>query len=342
MLGLKLLLLTHSVDRHAGGVGSVVCAAANAFKDNTDWEVIVVCINRKRYFGEDVYGFFRAIFIILIFSPNIVHQHGIWNLSSLVSRLVRLILRNKLAVFPHGMLAMDSLKSRSLLKELFWKLVECPNIQNCDLIWSADEEQKNSILPNNCSFVVHNPIPNFSSEIKIKKTGATDTFLYLGRLDPKKNIIGIINEFRKVSSQKDVRLVIAGDGEPEYTKTLFTASEGDKRIRFTGFVTGKEKTELLRQADFGLFNSEHEGLQITLVECCYFYCVPIVNSASNARFLTNINGALEAGQFITASDFLYAHNLSLDERETISKIANAECKRLFSPERYVHNIRNIM
>lgn len=332
--------MTHSVDRYSGGVGSVVRAAADAFLNSSDYEVIVVCVNRKRRLCEDFYGFLRALYITLKYRPDVIHQHGIWNFSSLVSRIASLFSRSKLVIFPHGMLAQGSLARDSKLKNIFWKFVEYPNISNGTLIWSAKEEQCNSIIPQHNSYVVYNPVPNEFAEKKIKKSNSLDTFLFLGRLDPKKNILEIINEFKNLSAEKDLRLVIAGDGDSAYTDALRTASKDDDRISFTGYVSGEKKAQLLERADFCLFNSEHEGLQVTLVECCYFYCVPIVNSASNASFLTKLKGTIETGRYITDTDLLYAHNLTVEERHKISSIANSECKRLFLPETYVDNFMN--
>ena len=98
--------------------------------------------------------------------------------------------------------------------------------------------------------------------------------LFLGRLVPEKRPELLIEAFKRLDTDK--RLVIAGGASDtsEYEKELRDMAEGDKRILFTGFVTGDILAELYSNAYCYVLPSDVEGMPMSLLEamaygrCC--------------------------------------------------------------------------
>ncbi len=90
--------------------------------------------------------------------------------------------------------------------------------------------------------------------------------LFLGRLVPEKGIHFLINAYKELETQ--LPLVIAGGASHtgEYESELHALAKGDERIIFTGFVQGKELSELYSNAYLYILPSELEGMPISLLE----------------------------------------------------------------------------
>ena len=89
--------------------------------------------------------------------------------------------------------------------------------------------------------------------------------VFLGRLDPIKRVELLIDAFSTVASGPRLsrwRLIIAGDGDPEYARALRDRAAGSAagdRIEFTGWVSGREKADVLEEADLLALLSRHEN-----------------------------------------------------------------------------------
>ncbi len=98
--------------------------------------------------------------------------------------------------------------------------------------------------------------------------------LFLGRIVPEKGIRYLIEAFKQVKT--DRKLVIAGgssDTEAFFEEMKALAAE-DKRILFTGFVSGRPLEELYSNAYIYTLPSDLEGMPLSLLEamsygnCC--------------------------------------------------------------------------
>ena len=104
--------------------------------------------------------------------------------------------------------------------------------------------------------------------------------LYLGRLVPEKRPELLIEAFKGLDTEK--RLVIAGGGSDtsEFERSLHELASGDKRILFTGFVSGEPLEELYSNAYAYVLPSDVEGMPMSLLEamaygrCCVTSDVP--------------------------------------------------------------------
>lgn len=99
-----------------------------------------------------------------------------------------------------------------------------------------------------------------------------DFFLYIGTLEPRKNIAGLIAAFDTLVSRhprrfKDVQLVLAGAKgfhfEDNY-EAIQTVKAGS--VRYLGYVTPKEKLALLALTKAFVFPSLYEGFGLPVLE----------------------------------------------------------------------------
>ena len=105
------------------------------------------------------------------------------------------------------------------------------------------------------------------------------TLLYPARINSVKRQIEIVNHLKgKLDSR--VRILFAGTG-PQYEE-LEEVCKGEEQFKALGFRD--DIPELMRQCDFMLLFSDHEGLPISLIEACKYGLPAICN---------NVGGNLE-------------------------------------------------
>jgi glycosyltransferase involved in cell wall biosynthesis len=94
--------------------------------------------------------------------------------------------------------------------------------------------------------------------------------LYLSRLDPKKNLEGVLDALALVRDDwPPLHLTVAGSGDAAYTQSLrehATALGLDQRVRWLGHVDGEAKRRAFEQADFFVLASHTENFGIAAAE----------------------------------------------------------------------------
>ncbi len=96
--------------------------------------------------------------------------------------------------------------------------------------------------------------------------------LSLARLHPKKQIELLIHAFLDLHSQADLqtwKLVIAGDGHPDYVqhlRALVRQRGGEAAVLFTGWLDGIEKHAVLQEAALMAQPSLHENFGLSIAE----------------------------------------------------------------------------
>ncbi|MCK4919192.1 MAG: glycosyltransferase family 4 protein [Candidatus Pacebacteria bacterium] len=107
-------------------------------------------------------------------------------------------------------------------------------------------------------------VENNESEVRKKYKLPEKYILYLGTIEPRKNIVSIIRAFEKLkynTKDKDLKLVIAGSKGWLY-KNVFEVAENSKYkkdIIFTGFVDDEDKSVLYKLAGIFVYPSFYEG-----------------------------------------------------------------------------------
>jgi glycosyltransferase involved in cell wall biosynthesis len=114
--------------------------------------------------------------------------------------------------------------------------------------------------------VIPNAVDNQYSAVEPKDTGYR-YILFIGSLNPRKNLKGAVEGFRifKSESIEDIRLVIIGSDKAIFVKNGANANRSDDVI-LLGYVDDKEKWAWIKGAEMLMFPSFLEGFGIPILE----------------------------------------------------------------------------
>ncbi|NQU99623.1 MAG: glycosyltransferase family 4 protein [Parcubacteria group bacterium] len=113
--------------------------------------------------------------------------------------------------------------------------------------------------------------PKDKDKIKEKFDIKQDFILFIGTLQPRKNIEGLISAFDKLRGNKifeNYQLVIAGKKGWNY-KDIFEKVRSralTKKVLFTNYISKEDKTRLLNAASCFCFPSFYEGFGLSILE----------------------------------------------------------------------------
>ncbi len=158
-------------------------------------------------------------------------------------------------------------------------------LKNAAKIIAVSENTKNDLVnlyggnPDKISVVHHGvnkvsniTYPSFAKAAAGKQVSDTVNYvLYIGRLELKKNILGIIeayNKFRTQNAQSRVRLILAGNAGFGFSKIEGAIKQSlfEKDIVLKDYVSEKEKYDLLQNAAVFLYPSFYEGFGMPVLE----------------------------------------------------------------------------
>ena len=107
--------------------------------------------------------------------------------------------------------------------------------------------------------------------------------LYIGRIEQKKNIEGILEAYRILKEKYQIphQLVLAGAPGYGYEKIKFQVSSFKFQVLQLGYVSDEEKWCLLSNADIFLFPSFYEGFGLPVLEA-QTTGVPVVTSFNSS------------------------------------------------------------
>jgi glycosyltransferase involved in cell wall biosynthesis len=198
-----------------------------------------------------------------------------------------------LLISPRGMLESWSLKRSQIKKQLAWLLYEQTNIIKAHTLHATSVEEVNSIrrlslqkpialIPNG----VH--IPDFSKktcrEILVQsfpELAEKKWMLFLSRIHPKKGLDNLLQVWQKLATKfSDWHLVIAGPNQIGYQAQLQSLTVElalEKRVTFTGMLSGERKEAALWNTDLFVLPTHSENFGIAVAEALA-HAVPVVTT----------------------------------------------------------------
>ncbi len=167
----------------------------------------------------------------------------------------------------------------STAKQYWWHKIIAPKNQceRADTILTPSENTKRDIVdyykisPEKIK-VIYPGVKQFpnsgfrTAEIKKKYNLPESYILFLGTIEPRKNIIGLIEAFEKITS--NIYLIIAGAPgwkNEEIFERAKKSSRNDK-IKFIGFVEPNDKPALYAGAELFIYPSLYEGFGFPVLE----------------------------------------------------------------------------
>ena len=122
----------------------------------------------------------------------------------------------------------------------------------------------------NFQFPISNKIPNPKYQNSKYEILNTKYLLFIGRLEERKNIVGIIKAFEILKEKYKIphKLVLAGKFGfgAESIKNKIENSQYREDIILPGYVSDEEKFELLKNAEVFLFPTFYEGFGLPILE----------------------------------------------------------------------------
>lgn len=213
---------------------------------------------------------------------SVLHLHGPWIPGNLQLAAVARRTGTPYVLSVHGMLDDWAMAQRSWKKRLFLHLLGGRFIRRAARIHlTAEEERRQAsrwigqtatiVLPPLFDLDPYRSLPG--PELAVQQFSITvgkPTILFLSRLHPKKGIDILIDTIAELRRRgQEVRLIIAGVGEPTYEAALLeqvARLKLDDRIQFVGQVGGEAKHFLLQAVDLMALPTSQENFGLALIE----------------------------------------------------------------------------
>ena len=209
---------------------------------------------------------------------DIVHAHGLFSFAPVAAAFLARRAGVPYVLRPLGVLGSYGMtRHHPLLKKMSLALIERPLIEAASAIHftSRAERDEAAALGLKCRGVV---IPlgidagRSTGQERRKRPNGAEPFklLSLSRIDPKKNLEGLIRALALVAARNPaVSLSIAGRGDRRYVATLQALARAldiADRVHWLGHVEGERKAEALATASAFVLPSYAENFGLAVVE----------------------------------------------------------------------------
>jgi glycosyltransferase involved in cell wall biosynthesis len=107
--------------------------------------------------------------------------------------------------------------------------------------------------------------------------------LFIGTIQPRKNIEYIIKAFKQISEHYPHQLILAGapGDSSENAEKLITEFGLNDRVTLLGYISDEERDNLYRHADVFVYPSKYEGFGLVLLEAMS-YNIPVITADNSA------------------------------------------------------------
>ena len=256
---------------------------------------------------------------------DVIHVHAVFSHSSAAAMYRARKARRPYIVRPLGNLAPYSLTRSRARKQFFLACGGRALIESAGAVHCTSDEESHEITTNfrvQRAFSVPNGVDDRLFEID--DSNREKVIVYIGRLHPKKNCESLIRAFATtVRDFPQWRLIIAGDGDPRYVRTIHALARPVGNIEFAGWVDQSERLQLLRRASLFVLPSAHENFGIAAAQAMAAGVPPILSEGVN---LSSEVRAGEAGWVVGTSPAALATTMSAalsDSNETRRRAQNA-------------------
>lgn len=222
---------------------------------------------------------------------DLVEIHGVFDFPSVLTSAIARRTRTPYLVHPHNQLDPWDLKKHRLLKSVVGPMIIRRTIRGAERLVTGTPMERDRLRTYGarpqCAVV---PLPYL-----VVSEGADPTafraqhglagdqiILFLGRIDHQKGLGFLIDAFEKVArALPNVRLVIAGDNDSAYGRTLLAVVHEKRlaaRVKFVGHLEGSDKASAFACADLFALISDHESYGLGLVEAAWWGLPMVISS----------------------------------------------------------------
>lgn len=367
--------VTGSVSRNAGGLFTSVRRLVESLHDREDASVNVIGLRDERTIDDieewrdDVrptalsvvgparWGYApRLQRAIRDTEPDIVHVHGIWMYTSMVSGRYGRRTETPYLITPRGMLDPWAITHSGWKKKLAGWLFENRNMSKAACLHALCRREAKAIR----SYGLETPVCEVPNAVDLpvlseqgedchsRKFGDQRVLLFLGRIHPKKGLRELIEAWEGLSEKQRKGWVVAvvGWDDGGFEKKL--KEEVQKRglqeeISFLGPRFGAEKEAMYRRADAFVLPSHGEGLPMTILEAWSYQLPVLMTPECNLEIGFDRGAALQADP--TSSSLkaglrrLFA--LSEEERQQMAEEGRALVEERFTWKRVAEDMSRV-
>lgn len=210
---------------------------------------------------------------------DLYHTNGLWMYCNHITCAVARHKHKPYIITPHGMLYPDALH-RSYWKK--WPLIQLCfrkdiKLANCIHVTCKTEMEHVrrfgycgpiAIIPNPAN------LPDYLKDVAILKQTFLESnkqikFGFLGRLHPIKKVENLLYGMSQLSSPNNCELIIMGKGDEVYEQFLRNETKRlglESRVKFYGFINGRDKYEQLAQLSCLFVPSDFENFGMIVTE----------------------------------------------------------------------------
>lgn len=204
--------------------------------------------------------------------PSIVHQHGIWQYSGIVTSRLREVLGVPLVVSPHGMLAPRAMAHRAGRKKLAWWLYQKRAIEAADMFHVTSEREREDVR----ALGLRQPVAvvpfgiDVPDACPVRTNSGPMTALFLSRIHPIKGVLDLLHAWARVRPA-GWRLVVAGPDECNHTSEVAAAIDHlglTSSVSLRGACWAADRDRLMDSCDLFVLPSHSENFGLIVAEAC--------------------------------------------------------------------------
>ena len=286
-------LMKHGCDVTVVGTYSGARPAISELRDLFGQAHVVL---HRRYFKDtwhfapSVVGY--AVRLLLSQKPHVLDIHGVWLFNGLLLGVVARLKRWSYFLTLHGNLRPVALNKNKTMKSIALKLFFKRWLGGASGLIALNEQEKSDayeVLPETSFVVLSNAVRPHPDAMS---TARRAEILFLGRMDPIKNLESLIDGFARISKQfPNWTLSIMGPStSPSYLEELKSRSAKcglDGKTQFHDAIHGVEKDVRMLSASIFALTSWSEGQPLAVLEAMAHGLPVLISDQCNINVPTN-------------------------------------------------------
>lgn len=202
---------------------------------------------------------------------DVIHLHGLWRMHNLYAAAAAKAGRVPLLISTHGMLSASALRQSAEMKAALWLAFQKRVLNSADAIHVTSTQESADVRSRGISTPLIS-IPHGFQIVAPASQGSlprAKRMLFLGRLDPIKNLELLIDSWKELKSRGGMagwELVLAGEGRDAYTRRLKGRAAGEASISFIGVVRAEAKRMLVGNSAGLVLPSHSENFGLVVAE----------------------------------------------------------------------------
>jgi glycosyltransferase involved in cell wall biosynthesis len=372
----RIALVTHSISRNAGGLFQCVRRLAQMLDETPGITVEVLAVEdelssadlpawgplkphchtalgpRALGYAPDLAATLREL------DPDITDANGIWTYPSLVCRRRTRRTRRPHVITPHGMLDPWALNNSRWKKALAGWLYENAHLREAQCLRALTLGEARAFR----AFGLRNPICLVPNGVDLPSTSATRTpswresipegrsiLLYLGRIHPKKNLVALIQAWKRVRASAERQgwcLVVAGwdqVGHASQLSALVDELSLGGTVHLVGPQFDLDKEATFCASDAFILPSLSEGHPVAVLEAWSYGLPVLMTPQCNLQEGFAMGAAIELQpETSSIADALQAlFRMPAAEREEIGRRGRRLVEDRFSWDRIVAEMSSV-